>query len=87
MGYRIRGIRVPLTSNPLSPLFDPLSRLHSDPMVHRLNSEEEVAAAHQHLAGAGVSYEGLPEYGHQSGEDVSIEATQKMIDSLDSGEK
>ena len=56
-------------------------------MVHRLNSEEEVAAAHQHLAGAGVSYDGLPEYGHQSGEDVSIEATQKMIDSLGSGEK
>lgn len=34
----------------------------------------------QHLAGEGVSYDGLPEYGHQSGEDVSPQATQKMID-------
>lgn len=34
----------------------------------------------QHLAGEGVNYDNLPEYGDQSGEDVSPEATQKMID-------
>lgn len=87
MGDGVRRIRLSLDLNSLSPLFDSLASLHSVSMAHRLNSEEEVDATRQHLSGGGVSYDGLPEYGHQSGEDVSVEATQKMIDALDSGKK
>lgn len=47
-----------------------------------MNSEEEAAAVRQHLAGEGVNYDNLPEYGDHSSQDVSLEATQRMIDSV-----
>lgn len=57
------------------------TRLHDERMTHRMSGEEEALSIRQYLSGGGVNYDGLSEYEYDSGDDVSPEATQQMIDS------